>query len=689
MTALLLNGKTLVQGTEIGRGGEGAVFEIPGEPDRVVKIYTDGKGQERADKVRAMVGLGLHEQSPFAAFPQEIVTKPSGEFAGFVMRRITGHRPVHQLYRPADRKQFFPTADYRFLVRTAANLAAAVGSVHAAGCVIGDINESGILVKSDATVSLVDADSFQVQAEGSTYRCRVVKDEYRPPELATQRVESMVLNPNHDAFGLAVLIFHLLFMGRHPFSGTPDAGDIPMAQAIQEYRFAYSLNRDVGLKPPQHALSLRDMPDDVRHAFELAFASEKTKPRPTPKEWFEKLERLQNQLKPCPRRQRHYYPPHLSGCAICRVEGSASLFFLDVPRASSKPSRPKARPRPSVTRGAGITRRGLLKIAMAFGGAVAGAGAWYSAVTPKEFLWRLINDHSVSTFSGHSGPVFSVAFAADGRTALSGSYDKTLKLWDVASGREIRSFTGHDELVWSVAFAPGGRTALSGSDDKTLKLWDVATGRKLRRFKGHRGTVNSVAFAPDGQTALSGSHDASLKLWDVATGREIRSFTGHSGPVFSVAFAPDGRTALSGSSDKTLKLWDVASGREIRSFTGHDDLVWSVAFAPGGRTALSGSYDKTVKLWDVTTGGEIRSFKGHSEPVRSVGFAPEGRTALSTGFDKTLKLWDVATGRELLSFTGHTDFVFAVAFAPDGRTALSGSYDTTLKLWDVPEWTQA
>ena len=56
----------------------------------------------------------------------------------------------------------------------------------------------------------------------------------------------------------------------------------------------------------------------------------------------------------------------------------------------------------------------------------------------------------------------SVAIAPDGRTALSGSYDKTLKLWDLATGKELRIFTGHSERVTSVAIAPDGRTALSG-----------------------------------------------------------------------------------------------------------------------------------------------------------------------------------------------------------------------------------
>jgi WD40 repeat protein len=70
--------------------------------------------------------------------------------------------------------------------------------------------------------------------------------------------------------------------------------------------------------------------------------------------------------------------------------------------------------------------------------------------------------------------------------------------------------------VQSVAFSPDGRRALSGGSDNTLKLWDIATAKELRAFNGHSNWIHSVAYSPDGNVALSGAADHTLKLWDLA-----------------------------------------------------------------------------------------------------------------------------------------------------------------------------
>jgi WD40 repeat protein len=74
---------------------------------------------------------------------------------------------------------------------------------------------------------------------------------------------------------------------------------------------------------------------------------------------------------------------------------------------------------------------------------------------------------------------------------------------------------GHSSAVTSVAFAPDGRLALSSSAAQAFRLWDVATGQTERIFRGHKGPILALAVSPDGRTALSGSGDGTLKLWDL------------------------------------------------------------------------------------------------------------------------------------------------------------------------------
>ena len=280
---------------------------------------------------------------------------------------------------------------------------------------------------------------------------------------------------------------------------------------------------------------------------------------------------------------------------------------------------------------------------------------------------------------GHASVIRSVSFSADGKHALSGSNDKTLKLWEVTTGRCLRTFEGHTGEVLSIGLAPDSKHALSGSHDHTLTLWQVATGECRRIFLGHKSGVLSVCLSADGKWALSGAADKTLKLWEVMTDRCLRTFKGHTESVASVSLSADGRYALSGSHDKTLKLWDVTTGRCLRTFEGHTGAVLSTGLTSDSKCALSGSYDKTLKLWDVATGRCLRTFEGHTGKVLSTGLTPDSKYALSGSSDTTLKLWDVTTGRCLRTFEGHTGPVYSVSLSADGKYALSGSEE--LKLW--------
>ena len=91
----------------------------------------------------------------------------------------------------------------------------------------------------------------------------------------------------------------------------------------------------------------------------------------------------------------------------------------------------------------------------------------------------------------------------------------------------LRSLEGHTHLVTAVALSADGRTIVSGSFDRTVKVWDAHDGRLLRSLEGHTDAVRAVAVSPDGRTIVSGSHDRTVKVWEAESGRLLRSLEGH------------------------------------------------------------------------------------------------------------------------------------------------------------------
>ncbi|SCX28058.1 putative protein with protein kinase and helix-hairpin-helix DNA-binding domains [Agrobacterium sp. DSM 25558] len=332
---LFAGGSELNVGKRIGKGGEGEVFTVTNKPGIAFKAYLPNIVASREAKIRAMVDANLHASIASVAFPTNIVVNKSGTFVGFLMRLVPDHKEIHELQTPSSRLRHFPSADYRFLVRTAMNVARSFGQVHASGCVIGDINQRSILVSDKATVALIDTDSFQVTQRGQQFLCVVGVPDYTPPELQGQSLKTIVRTANHDAFGLAVAIFQLLCMDRHPFAGRyKGKGDITVEQAIKEFRFAYS-SRDTKMDAPPASVALHDLSPKIGVNFERAFSQSGVISRPTADQWIEALEELETSLRPCPSNKAHHYSRFAANCPWCRMEQAFGIPMFVVRDATS------------------------------------------------------------------------------------------------------------------------------------------------------------------------------------------------------------------------------------------------------------------------------------------------------------------------------------------------------------------
>lgn len=81
--------------------------------------------------------------------------------------------------------------------------------------------------------------------------------------------------------------------------------------------------------------------------------------------------------------------------------------------------------------------------------------------------------------------------------------DYTVRLWDADTGKLVREMKGHTGVVYVLAFAPDGRTLVSGSWDGSIRLWDVPGGQELATVQG-QGSAYAVAVTPDGRKLVVG-----------------------------------------------------------------------------------------------------------------------------------------------------------------------------------------
>jgi DNA-binding helix-hairpin-helix protein with protein kinase domain len=375
-------GSGLTPTRRLGAGGEAEVYEVAERPHLALKRYHSAT-PERLAKLRVMVtgppdgtDAGGHVA---IAWPVEVVP------GGFLMPKIdlAATVPLFQVYNPASRVQIAPAFTWRYLLRTARNLAAIVDSLHRAGYVIGDINESNLLVNKRALVTLVDCDSMQVcdPATGTVHRGGVGKPEFTAPELQGHDLSSIDRTPATDDFALAILVFQLLCEGVHPFGGIwRGAGDPPDVPARMR-RGLFPYRRGGRLAPPPHALPLTALPPELRRLFRQAFVAGIRRPsaRPTAGEWTAALERAEGDLRTCGRSAHHVHGAHLRRCPWCaRIDAGLPDPFPGPTGRSTLERRPpprRVRARRAVTAWA-LVRGRALRAAIARAAVRGGRWVW-------------------------------------------------------------------------------------------------------------------------------------------------------------------------------------------------------------------------------------------------------------------------------------------------------------------------
>jgi guanine nucleotide-binding protein subunit beta-2-like 1 protein len=303
--------------------------------------------------------------------------------------------------------------------------------------------------------------------------------------------------------------------------------------------------------------------------------------------------------------------------------------------------------------------------------------------------------------AGHRGWVTGIAVTYENpNLVVSASRDKKLMVWEMnpefdstdpdSVGYARKLLGGHSEPISSCVLSSDGQFALSGSWDKTMRLFDLNQGKSVRTFKGHEKDVYCVAFSGDNRQIVSGGRDKTLKLWNtLGECKYTISDDQHSDWISSVVFSPSAKMPLIVSSgwDKLVKVWNLNNCKLRTNLVGHTGVVYTTTVSPDGSLCASGGKDGTAMLWDVTDGKHLYSLDAGST-INCLSFSPKNYW-LVAATDTSIKVWDLEN-KQILDELQSTNppkngipWCVSLSWSSDGNQLFAGSTDGCIYVYEI------
>ncbi len=356
MDVYTLTGKRItLKEPALSSGGEGAVYEIYGYPNKVAKIYHDLKEAKlREHKITEMGKISetfVFKSAQITndiAWPLSPLYDKVHNFVGFGMNRISAVTELDDLYIYPAKNNINVTIENK--IDCLISLCAVIDGLHQTGQVFGDFNPNNIKIKSDWTVSFVDADSYHVNSNGTVYPCIVCAPGYVAPEVIKackgstyEACKLSTFTKETDYFALAIHCFRMLMNGCHPYNCERHMKNIGSAPAPKSTDRRVEIGETPFFKVipnftvPHYAPSINSLPPYIVELFRKAFVDGHADPkkRPDAIEWRRALYKFKSELVQCDSSKAHYYWNGNLKCPYCEADERHSKKMFPFNRQAS------------------------------------------------------------------------------------------------------------------------------------------------------------------------------------------------------------------------------------------------------------------------------------------------------------------------------------------------------------------
>ena len=331
----------------------------------------------------------------------------------------------------------------------------------------------------------------------------------------------------------------------------------------------------------------------------------------------------------------------------------------------------------------------------------------------------------VRQFSGHDNGITHLLTSPDGKTLISSSLDRTVRVWDLDAPP-----AGQAEVVIDLHFRDEqARNKPPGEKDKILSAPGVMVDRVTgsQALEGHKDWIQALGQSADGRRLISGDDSCLSIVWDLKTRQAVSQWPGYDRVwVTSAALSPDGKTAFTAefagsrsdfdrpaaqarlwnADDGTLKMdllkiWTPNVKDEDRVDSYGYAQTWGklmkrglvcAEFSPDGKWLAVGQGGETdkgqVHLVDASTGKIARTISGHQYGVCDLKFSTDGRYILSCGRDTMVRICQVSDGKEVAALGKSRggqfkDWLSALAVSPDQTRIAAADIAGFVSVWTL------
>lgn len=302
----------------------------------------------------------------------------------------------------------------------------------------------------------------------------------------------------------------------------------------------------------------------------------------------------------------------------------------------------------------------------------------------------------VHTWKSHTKPITSLRFfPGSGHLLLSAAADGKAKIWDVYHQRELlRTFSGHSKAITDTDFHPSGKTFLTGSYDRQIKLWDTEYGKCLGRFSTGK-TPHVVRFNPSAEHShefLAGMSDKKIVQFDTRSGELVQEYDHHLAAVNTITFVDDNRRFITTSDDKSLRAWEYGIPVPIKFIA--EPYMFALTRAtphPNGKYVAFQSGDNQIVVYGATDKfrqNRKKSFRGHNTSGYGVDLkiSPDGQFIVSGDSGGYACFWDWKTGKmyhKIQAGGKEGGAVTSLDWHPQETSkVVTGGLDGLIKYWD-------